>query len=83
MQAVALLNALVEFALLRAGLVRTNSYATSFCGQPHRLADGVPWRHECVVVPPEALVAEARGDFDLAVHHLERAEPLRRSPGAR
>ena len=80
-EAVAMMNALVDFALRRAGMVRTGSYATAFCQQPHRLSDGQPVGHACVIVPPAALIAEARGDYDRAAHLLKQAEPFTRSPG--
>ncbi len=78
---VALLNALVDWALRQRGCVRTGSYATSFCQQPHRLSDGKPVGHECMIVPPEALEAEAKGEYDRALRLLELAEPFTRSPG--
>jgi hypothetical protein len=37
-----------------------------FCGKPHRLADGAPLCHSCVLLPPFALWAEAEGEERLA-----------------
>jgi hypothetical protein len=37
-------------------------YCTSFCNHGHRLEDGKPVKHECYVLPTEALHAEQRGD---------------------
>lgn len=41
-------------------------YCPSYCNKVHRLVDGVPIQHECVVLPPEALEAERRDDFETA-----------------
>ena len=37
-------------------------YCTSFCNFAHRLQDGMPVNHECYVLVPRLLQAEARGD---------------------
>ena len=41
-------------------------YCTSFCNHGHRLSDGKPVKHECYVMPTEALHAEMNGDKDRA-----------------
>lgn len=51
-------------------------YCTSYCNQGHRLSDGKPVNHECVIIPPRALRAEQAGDFDQALTVLEAAKPL-------
>ena len=33
-------------------------YVTTFCNFPHDLRDGVPWNHECYVIPPRLLELE-------------------------
>jgi hypothetical protein len=43
-----------------------NVFVTSFCNFPHSLKTGRPIGHECYVLPPRALAAEQRGDFELA-----------------
>jgi hypothetical protein len=40
----------------------------TYCGLPHRITDGVPVAHRCQVLPPDALLAEHRGQNTLAVH---------------
>ena len=41
--------------------------APSYCHKPHRALDGVPLAHGCRVLPPDALLAELRGDRTGAV----------------
>jgi hypothetical protein len=45
---------------------------TSFCGRPHRVADGLPLAHACRVLPPEALQAEADSNLATARHLFAR-----------
>jgi len=46
---------------------RTGCFCTSFCNKGHALADGKPVGHECYVLNPAALQAEARGQLDLSL----------------
>ena len=39
------------------------SFVTTFCNQPHRLADGKPINHHCYVLPTAALHAEMSGEI--------------------
>jgi hypothetical protein len=52
-----------------------DTYCTSYCNHPHRMKDGKPIRHECRIIPPEALRAERAGDFDRA-HEIMEAKRL-------
>ena len=38
-------------------------FLTSFCNFPHRLSDGKPINHECLILDPQGLEAERAGDF--------------------
>jgi hypothetical protein len=38
-----------------------------YCGRPHQIIDGLPIAHRCRVVPPEAIAAALRGDFQRAI----------------
>jgi hypothetical protein len=63
---------------------RPEAVATAFCGLPHRLSDGIPLHHHCVVLPPEALLAESQGNHARAVMVLAKAAsagPLQRHGG--
>jgi antirestriction protein ArdC len=44
-----------------------------FCGKPHRLIDGAPVAHSCLVLPVESITAAVRVDFDQAIGILARA----------
>ena len=39
------------------------AYVSTLCNFAHRLSDGKPIRHECYVIPPRLLQAEASGDL--------------------
>jgi len=47
-------------------MAKNNVFCTSFCNHGHRLSDGKPVKHECYVMPTEALHAERAGDTDRA-----------------
>jgi hypothetical protein len=66
MAAAYLLQAMIEFFWRKKGWVAACSAHTKFCNKPHRLEDGEPVNHECVRVPPAALEAMARHDWDAA-----------------
>jgi hypothetical protein len=46
--------------------VKKGQYQTTYCNRLHRLSDGKPIRHECYVMPTEALHAEKAGDIPRA-----------------
>ena len=52
-------------------------YMSTYCNRGHRLSDGKPVDHECVVLPPEALQAEREDDFEMATDILAKAKPLK------
>jgi hypothetical protein len=52
-------------------------YCTSYCNQGHRLSDGKPVDHECIILPPKALQAERDGDYEGAIDILADASPLK------
>jgi hypothetical protein len=49
-------------------------YCTSFCNKGHRISDGKPVGHECYVLRPQALKAEADGDVERALEIGIRTE---------
>ncbi len=49
-------------------------YCTTYCNRGHRLHDGKPVDHECVILPPAMLVAERFDDFDEARRLLAKAK---------
>lgn len=53
----------------------TAVYCSTYCNFGHRTSDGKPIEHECRIIPPEALDAEWRGDFDLALR-IMRERPI-------
>ena len=57
-----------------------NTQQTLYCGQRHRLADGVPIGHRCRVLAPAFLEAERKDAYDEAVDALE-GMPLVLHPG--
>jgi hypothetical protein len=42
--------------------MKENQIKTSYCGQTHRIIDGKPVQHKCVIIPQAALIAESNGD---------------------
>jgi hypothetical protein len=44
-----------------------------FCGRLHQIIDGLPIAHRCRVIPPDAIPAAIRGDFDRAIAIMARA----------
>lgn len=47
-----------------------NVYCTTYCNHGHEVDTGKPVDHDCYVLPPEALAAEIRGDFEEAIRIL-------------
>jgi hypothetical protein len=58
-------------------------YTTTYCNHGHEIEGGRPVGHECYVLPPAAIRAEMRGDFDSAADLIRRAQPLRIHGGVR
>jgi len=58
-------------------------YVTTFCNMPHRLCDGKPIRHECRILPSEALQAERDGNYERAIEILQAAPPRYMRRGCR
>lgn len=58
-------------------------YCTTFCNSGHRLTDGKPVDHECYVLPPAALEAERKNDFESAWAIIEAVRPLRPHRGVK
>jgi len=59
------------------------SYVTTYCNHAHRMSDGKPLGHECYILPPEALAAERRGDYEKGIALLQAAKPMRTHKGVR
>ncbi len=53
------------------------SYASTYCNFPHRVKDGKPIQHECVIIPPKALAAEMAGNIELAIELMEAGKTHR------
>lgn len=49
-------------------------YCSTYCNHGHRLSDGKPIEHECLVIPPKALEAGKVGNFCLAVELIEQSK---------
>lgn len=58
-------------------------YMSTYCNQGHRLSDGKPVNHECVILPPEALQAEREGDYEMATVITVEAHPLKPHRGVK
>ena len=58
-------------------------YMSTYCNKGHRLSDGRPVDHECVILPPKALQAEREGNFEGATVILAEAKPLKPHQGVR
>lgn len=58
-------------------------YCTSFCNSGHRMSDGKPVGHECVVLPVRALRAERAGDIDQALTVLSDGAPFKPHRGVK
>jgi hypothetical protein len=58
----------------------TEVLRTIYCGEPHRMADGLPVGHACRVLDPAFLLAERDEDLSRAVTLLELM-PLLLHPG--
>lgn len=56
-------------------------YVSTYCNFAHRLLDGEPIDHECVVIPPAALEAEREGDFEKAIAIMQGTLLQRRLRG--
>lgn len=52
-------------------------YCTIYCNKGHLVADGKPVKHECIVIPPEALRLEIDGDIPGAIAVMDKHKPLR------
>lgn len=50
-------------------------WCTTYCNFAHDLDSGEPLDHECRCIPPEALEAEIRGDFEEAIQLLQQQDP--------
>jgi hypothetical protein len=46
------------------------TFVTIYCGQSHRISDGIPLEHSCRVLAPAFLAAERVKDFDRAIEIL-------------
>lgn len=42
-------------------------YCSTYCNFGHYVKTGNPVKHECRIIPPAALAAEMRGDFETAI----------------
>lgn len=58
-------------------------YLTTYCNRWHEIERGRPIGHECHVLPPAAIRAEMRGEFEEAIGKIERAKPLRTHGGVK
>jgi hypothetical protein len=58
-------------------------YMSTYCNKGHRLVDGKPVDHECVIIPPKALQAEREGDFEMATVIIVEASPLKSHRGVK
>lgn len=58
-------------------------YCSTYCNQGHRLSDGKPVEHECIIIPPKVLEAERDGDYEGATVMLAEAKPLRTHRGCK
>lgn len=54
-------------------MVKNEIYTTTYCNKGHRVKDGKPVKHECRVIPPEALQLEMQGDYKGAIEILSKA----------
>lgn len=54
-----------------------------YCDKDHRLHDGFPVGHACVVLPPESLRHERAGNLSLALEAMKASGPLRPHGGVR
>jgi transcriptional regulator with XRE-family HTH domain len=52
---------------------RRDFYVSTFCNHAHRLSDGKPIEHECIIIPPEALQAEIGHDYERAKRIIDYA----------
>lgn len=50
-------------------------FITSYCNKAHNIYSGRPYKHECRILPPEALRAERNGDHAKAIEILTSAPP--------
>ena len=57
--------------------MRIEVYCTSFCNHGHVVSTGKPVEHECYILPPKAIAAEIRGDYDKANDLIHAAKPMR------
>jgi hypothetical protein len=51
---------------------RTSVYATTFCNQGHRLADGKPVEHECYILDPVVLENEIYNGPNAALEFAQK-----------
>lgn len=58
-------------------------YMSTYCNQGHRLSDGKPVNHECVILPPEALQAEREGDYERVWDLMDEAKPFKPHRGVK
>jgi hypothetical protein len=57
----------------RSRMSASGIYCTSYCNHGHRVRDGKPVAHECIVIPPKALALEIAGDIAGAIELLALA----------
>jgi hypothetical protein len=48
------------------GYTPSRFYVSTYCNFAHRVRDGKPINHECIIIPPAALRAEMEGDYTRA-----------------
>lgn len=46
-------------------------YCSTYCNFGHYVDTGAPVQHECRTIPPAALAAEIRGDYELAIQLMK------------
>ena len=64
-------------------MAKKGIFCTSFCNNNHRLSDGKPVKHECFVMPTEALHAEMNGDIERAKEVLNNWKKRRPHRGVK
>ena len=52
-------------------------YCPTYCNFGHRLVDGKPVGHECIIIPPNALKAEIEGNYHLASDLIQASRKVR------
>ena len=64
-------------------MIINDFYVTTYCNKAHRCSDGKPIKHECRILPHQAIAAERSGDYARAIELISNDKPRYMRRGVR